>query len=133
VRALETARGVAARGLLVTPHRACEETAAQRLERVRLIERSVLVAEVERLLEVIREYRRGWNDDAGVRADGRTAVADQVPPLDWLWRATELVPSGSRPRRSSAHYRGSGSDLAERRRRRRRVDLRSRGWTGMEL
>jgi hypothetical protein len=92
VRALEAARGVPARGLLVTPYRACDETAAQRLERVRLIERSVLVAEVERLLDVIREYRRGWNDDAGVRADRRTAVAGQVPPLDWLWRATELVP-----------------------------------------
>jgi hypothetical protein len=92
VRALEAAHGVPARGLLVTPHRACEPTAAQRLDRVRLIERSVLVAEIERLVDVMRDYRRGWSTDAGARADRRTAVAGQVPPLDWLWRATELVP-----------------------------------------
>jgi hypothetical protein len=90
VRALEAARGVPARGLLVTPYRACDETAAARLDRVRLIERGVLVAEIERLLAVIREYRRGWSDDAGVRAERRAAVADLVPPLDWLWRTTEL-------------------------------------------
>jgi hypothetical protein len=33
VPALETARGVTARGLLVPPYRACEETAAQRAGR----------------------------------------------------------------------------------------------------
>jgi hypothetical protein len=42
VRALEAARGAPARGLLVTPHRACADSAAARLERVRLIERGVL-------------------------------------------------------------------------------------------
>jgi hypothetical protein len=91
VRALEASRGAPARGLLVTPHRACDDTAAARLERVRLIERGVLVAEIERLLSVIREYRRGWDDDAGVRAEHRAAVAGLVPPLDWLWRASELA------------------------------------------
>src|SRR5262249_1673614 len=68
VRALESRRGVAARGLLVTPFHVCDETAATRLERVRLIERGVLVTEVERLVGLMREYRRGWTDDAGVRA-----------------------------------------------------------------
>jgi hypothetical protein len=90
VRALATDRGVPARGLLVTPHQDCEETAAARLERVRLIERSVVVAEIERLLALVREYRRGWNDDAAVRTQRRAAVADHVPTPDWLYRATEL-------------------------------------------
>jgi hypothetical protein len=40
---------------------------------------------------VIREYRRGWDDDAGVRAERRAAVAGLVPPLDWLWQASELA------------------------------------------
>ncbi|HEY1776478.1 MAG TPA: helicase C-terminal domain-containing protein [Solirubrobacteraceae bacterium] len=88
-RALEAERGVAARGLLVIPYRACDQTAAARLERVRLIERDVFVAEIERLVAILREYRRGWNEDAGVRAERRTAVAGQLPPPDWLWRAAE--------------------------------------------
>jgi hypothetical protein len=91
VRALETVSGVPARGLLVTPYRACDETAVARLDRVRLIERGVLVAEIERLLAAIREYRRGWSDDAGMRGERRAAVAGQVPPVDWLWRTTELA------------------------------------------
>lgn len=90
-RALETDRGAQARGLLVTPHRDCGESAAARLDRVRLIERRVLVHEVDRVLGVLREYRRGWNDDANVRAERRAAVSDDVPPTDWLYRATELV------------------------------------------
>lgn len=91
VRALATARGVPARGLLVTPYHQCEETAAARLDRVRLIERGVLAAEVERVLALMREYRRGWNDDAAVRAERRAAIADQVPAPDWLFRAGELA------------------------------------------
>jgi hypothetical protein len=90
VRALATERGVPARGLLVTPYDQCDETAAARLDRVRLIQRNVVVAEIERLLAVMREYRRGWNDDAAVRAERRNVVADRVPPPDWLDRATEV-------------------------------------------
>jgi hypothetical protein len=89
VRALQTERGSGARGLLVTPYRACDETAAARLDRVRLIERNLVVAEVEKLLAIVREYRRGWNDDSAVRAERRRAVAGSLPPADWLWRAVE--------------------------------------------
>ena len=89
VRALETERGNTARGLLLTPYRACEESAAARLERVRLIERDVLIAEVERLLSVLRDYRRGWSSNAVARAERRRAVAGALPPVDWLWRALE--------------------------------------------
>jgi hypothetical protein len=89
VRALENDRGVPARGLLVTPYRACDETAAARLDRVRLIERGALVAEIDAVLGVLRQYRRGWNDDAIVRAERRAAVAGLVPTADWLWRASE--------------------------------------------
>jgi hypothetical protein len=90
-RALETALGVSARCLLVTPYHECDQTAAARLERVRLLQRGVLVAEVERLLSVLREYRRGWTDDAAVRVARRDAVGGMVPPRDWLWNASELA------------------------------------------
>lgn len=87
-RALESSRGVPARGLLITPHRACDETATARLERVRLIERDVFVGEVERLLGLMRDYRRGWSDDAEARAASREAVASVVPSRGWLYDAT---------------------------------------------
>jgi hypothetical protein len=52
-----------------------------------LIERDVLVREVERLLSLLREYRNGWADDAAARAARRDAVERRLPPLDWFWLA----------------------------------------------
>ena len=88
-RAAEAAYGSGARGLLITPHDNVDETAAARLDRVRLLKRDQFVAEVERLLEVVREYRRGWSDDAATRAARRAAVAADAPRVDWLWHAIE--------------------------------------------
>jgi hypothetical protein len=88
-RAAETTRGCGARGLLVTPHDSVDETAAARLERVRLLNIEILAAQVERILDLLREYRRGWNSDAGLRAERRAAVAGELPPTDWLWRGIE--------------------------------------------
>ena len=88
-RAAEAARGNGARGVLITPHAGVDDTAAARLERVRLLKRELFVADVERLLGVVREYRRGWSDDAATRAARRAAVAGDVPRVDWLWHALE--------------------------------------------
>jgi hypothetical protein len=81
-----------------------------RLDRVRLIERGVLVAEIERLLSIIREYRRGWNDDADVHNERRSAVAGLVPAPDWLSRRPIWLTTGSRLRRSSAPDNASRSE-----------------------
>jgi len=88
-RAAEAAHGNGARGLLITPHDAVDDTAAVRLDRVRLLRRHQLVAEVERVLDIVREYRRGWTDDAATRAARRASVAGDVPRIDWLWHAIE--------------------------------------------
>jgi hypothetical protein len=88
-RAVEVARGHGTRGILITPHNEVDETAATRLDRVRLMRRDVLVAEVERLLAVVREYRRGWTEDAATRAARRAAVSPDLPRADWLWRSLE--------------------------------------------
>jgi hypothetical protein len=93
VRALEAQRSRGARGLLVTPHHEVGQTALDRLERVRLIEQAVLAEEVERLIMGLREYRRGWVDDAGMRAERRAAVEPELPRLDWLWSAFERSPA----------------------------------------
>jgi Helicase C-terminal domain len=90
-RAAETAGGRATRGLLITPHDSVEETAAARLERVRLLRRETFVSEVERILAIFRDYRRGWSDDAANRAERRAAVAADLPPADWLWRAMDAT------------------------------------------
>ena len=52
-------------------------------------EREIFIAQVERLLAVMREYRRGWNDDAATRAERRRAVSPDLPPVDWIWEAIE--------------------------------------------
>jgi hypothetical protein len=88
-RAAEMSRGSSARGLLISPHDNVDQTAEARLERVRLIKRDTFVNQAERLLDILRDYRRGWSDDAGVRAERRANVASQLPSLDWLWRAVE--------------------------------------------
>lgn len=91
VRALEQTRGRPVRGLLVTPWPDADDTALARLERVRLIDRALLVGEMDLIVELVREYRRGWTEDSATRASNRASVADRVPVLDWLWRASETA------------------------------------------
>jgi RAD3-like DEAD/DEAH box helicase len=88
-RALESDRGHGVRGLLVTPHDTVDPTAEARLERVRLLKREVFVQQVEQLLALAREYRRGWTDDAATRAARRNVVEADLPAVDWLWQAIE--------------------------------------------
>jgi hypothetical protein len=89
VRALQGARLHPVRGLIVTPYRDAEQTAIARLDRVRMIERTLLVEEVDRILALVREYRRGWSDDAGARAARRRAVEAELPAVDWIYVAAE--------------------------------------------
>jgi hypothetical protein len=90
VRALESQRSVAVRGLLVTPWADAEATALARLDKVRLVQRDVLIENVERITGLLREYRRGWSsEDAGLRAERRRAVEARLPELDWFWKALE--------------------------------------------
>lgn len=91
VRALETQRSRPTRGLVVTPWQEADSTVLDRLDRVRVIQREVLIAEVDRLIQLLIEYRRGWTEDAAVRSQRRTAVEGQVPTADWLWRALEAT------------------------------------------
>jgi hypothetical protein len=91
VRALENQRSRPVRGLLVTPWNHADQSALDRLDRVRLLRRDLLVEEVERLIVPLHEYRRGWSEDAGVRAERCRDVEGQLPELDWLWRALERV------------------------------------------
>jgi hypothetical protein len=88
-RALAADREVPARGLLITPHDAIDGTAEVRLDLVRVLNREVLAEQVDGLIDLLRDYRRGWSDDALTRAARRKAVERQLPPLDWLWRAAE--------------------------------------------
>lgn len=88
-RALEAGRQRESRILIVTPHDRAERSAIQRLERGRLIQVSVLVEDVRRLLSLLREYRRGWTDSAETRRRRRMAVDGELPARDWLWGAVE--------------------------------------------
>ncbi len=88
-RAIETGRHRASRILIVTPHGSAERRALDRLERGRLIQTSVLVGEVRQLLDLLREYRRGWTENAAVRSQRRVAVQGELPARDWLWRAAD--------------------------------------------
>lgn len=88
-RAIETGRRRTARIVIVTPHGSVESTALGRLERGRLLQTAVLVEEVRYLVDLLREYRRGWSEDAEVRSQRRAAVERSLPAVDWLWRATE--------------------------------------------
>jgi hypothetical protein len=91
VRALENQRSRPARGLLVTPWNQADQTALDRLDRVRLLRRDLLAEDAERLIGLLYEYRRGWSEDAGVRAERRRDIEGQLPRLDWFWRALERV------------------------------------------
>src|SRR5205823_3156838 len=84
-----TTRGCGARGFLVTPHDDVDQTATDRLDRVRLLNREIFVVQVQRLIEILREYRRGWDSDAASRAERRAAVAPEMPTDGWLWRAAQ--------------------------------------------
>lgn len=86
-KAAEVDRGYEARGLLVTPHGKVEDTAAARLERVRLLRTEVLAQQVEKILPVLRSYRREWSDDAADRSRARSGAVSDLPPVDWFWRA----------------------------------------------
>ena len=88
-RAAETSRGHSARGILLTPHEAVDETAEARLERVCLMNREVFIDQARRLIAVTREYRQGWSEDAAERAERRRTVAPKLPTIDWLWQALE--------------------------------------------
>ena len=86
-RAAEADRGYEARGLLVTPHGKVEGTAVARLERVRLLKIDVFEEQLEKILAILRGYRREWGDDAADRARARDVAVSDLPPLDWFWRA----------------------------------------------
>ena len=88
-RALESERGVAARGVLLTPHSAIDDTAKARLDRVRLMTVEVFAEQTSCLLDVLQDYRRGWAVDSAARTGRRQAVEHLLPRLDWLWRASE--------------------------------------------
>lgn len=88
-KAAEVNRGYEAKGLLVTPHEKVEQTAAARLERVRLLGVEVLADQVEKILAVLRGYRREWSNDASNRDRARNAAVADLPPLDWFWRGLE--------------------------------------------
>jgi hypothetical protein len=83
------ARRRPARGLLVTPWLDVDRTALERLDRVRLIQRENLVLEARSVMDLLLEYRRGWDNESASRADRRRAVEPHLPPIDWLWRAHE--------------------------------------------
>jgi hypothetical protein len=86
-RAAESDRKRPARGVLLTPHEEVDDTAAARLDRVRLMRVETFVAQAEELISALREYRRRWAEDAEVRSAARGDIAPTLPPVDWLWRA----------------------------------------------
>jgi hypothetical protein len=89
VRALEAQRSRPVRGFLVAPWTTADQSALDRLDRVRLIRRDLLVEEILRWLTLLRDYRHGWSEDASVRGELRRAVEARVPEPDWLWQAHE--------------------------------------------
>lgn len=97
-RAAENSRGNGARGVLITPHESVDETAEARLDRVRLLKRDLFIAQVERLLAVVREYRRGWNDDAPNVAPRWRQI---FPPWTGSGMQSSVRPHGSSGTRSS--------------------------------
>ncbi|HXR61330.1 MAG TPA: helicase C-terminal domain-containing protein [Solirubrobacterales bacterium] len=86
-KAAEVDRGYEVRGLLVTPYGEVDDTAAARLERVRLLRIDILAEQVEKILSVLRGYRREWSDDAAGRSRARDVAVSNLPPTDWFWRA----------------------------------------------
>jgi hypothetical protein len=96
-RAVQTSREIEARGLLITPWTDADDTAIQRLDRVRLMNRDLLIAEVQFVLDLLFEYRRGWQEDLVARSNRRQAVEQRVPPSDWLWEAQRLTPDWVQP------------------------------------
>ncbi len=60
-----------------------------RFDRVRPIRVATLIEQIRALLDLVREYRRGWTSDARARNNRRAAVQEHVPPVDWLWKSTE--------------------------------------------
>ncbi len=89
VRAVESRRSRPARGLLVTPWASADQSAVDRLDRVRLIQRSVLADEISRWIGLLREYRSGWSDEATRRVQSRNRVEPRLPDMDWLWTACD--------------------------------------------
>lgn len=87
-KAAESERGNEARGVLITPHEEIEDTAEARLERVRLTRLETFAEQVDQLLAALREYRRGWSEEAAARVDARTKTMTMLPPIDWLWNAS---------------------------------------------
>ena len=87
-KAAEGGRGNDARGILITPHEKIDETAAARLDRVRVITVETFAEQVEKVITALREYRRGWSENAGARAEARKKAVTALPPIDWLWHAS---------------------------------------------
>jgi hypothetical protein len=90
-KAAEVDRGYEVRGLLVTPYDRVEDTAAARLERVRLVTIEVLADQVEKVISILRSYRREWSENAADRGRARAAAVSDLPPVDLFWRAVADV------------------------------------------
>lgn len=86
-KAAEVDRGYEVKGLLVTPYGNVEDTAAARLERVRLVTTDVLTDQVGKILSVLRSYRREWSENSADRSRARAVAVSDLPPVDLFWRA----------------------------------------------
>lgn len=84
VRALAERSGLDVVGVLLSPWEGADKSAIDRLERVRLLNTEVMAAYVDGVLAVVREYRRGWARESGVRSARRDAVRARLPKTDRL-------------------------------------------------
>ncbi len=86
-RALAETSGALTRGVLVTPWTEIDNTAANRLDRVRLLSTAELAGYVRELLALVREYRTGWTTESAGRTERRIALAGRWPEPEALWTA----------------------------------------------
>jgi hypothetical protein len=90
-RALAETSGAGTRGVLVTPWTEVDDSAVNRLDRVRLLTTSDLVAYVRRLFALIREYRSGWGEGSAARQARKAVLRGRWPQPDEIWTAHELA------------------------------------------
>jgi hypothetical protein len=88
-RALSENMEVPVRGFLVTPWEEIDESAAKRLDSVRLLTVAQLTDYVRSLLALVREYREGWAPESRIRRERRAALDGRWPDPDALWKAHE--------------------------------------------